>query len=172
MHCMALQTFAVVAWFTILIIVLVLMYSYYRDRKARKTTVKEKIKSPTGKRGSDKSYTIVIKEDGSAQVLFGDGEAGERPPSGRPGASAYGGTGKVFANRNQMIKLLGGTITYDLPEIIPEENGTYALILHVWKNEVTPIEAPLNAADKKCKSCGTQNEGDSLYCKKCGKQLN
>ena len=174
-------------WFTLLGVVLVLGYFYYRDRKASKSIVNDKITPSTEKRDSDNSYTIVIKEDGSVQVMFKDDETGERLPSGRSGPSASyrlgvgkGGeaaTGKskvtkVFVDRGQMIKFLGGTITCDLPKIIPEEKGTYVLILHVWKNNVTPIEAPLKAAGKKCKFCETQNDGDASYCKNCGKQLN
>jgi hypothetical protein len=77
-----------------------------------------------------------------------------------------------------MIKFLGGAITYDLPEIIPDEKGTYVLILHVWKNKVNPNrkpelkEVPVGKSGKSCKSCGTQNDSDTRYCKKCGKQLN
>ena len=158
-------------WFALLITVIVLLYFYRRDRKARKNIVKEKIKPSTEKRDSDKSYTIVIKEDGSAQLMFGDGEAGERLPSGRPGASDYSGTGKGFADKNRMLRVLGGAITQELPAIIPEEKGTYVLILHVWKNKVTPIEATLASSYKNCSFCGTPNDSDASYCKKCGKQL-
>ena len=173
-------------WFALLGVVLVLFYFYYRDRKARRNIVKEKVKPSTEKRASDKSYTIVIREDGSVQVMFGDGEAGERLPSGTSGASASYGRGagkeggvaagkgkvtKVFADSGQMTKFLGGAITCDLPEIVPEEKGTYVLILHVWKNEVAPVAVSLGAAGKKCGSCGIQNEGDASYCKSCGKPL-
>lgn len=183
---MTLETLGVILWFTGLGIVLVLAYSYFRDRKARKTTVKEKVKRVEAKTDSGRGYTVVINEDGSVQVVFEEGESGERLPSGRGTASAsYRGAGKegepstgkskvakVFADRNQMIRFLGGTITSDLPEMIPDEKGTYVLILYAWKNEVTPIEAPLNGAGKKCKSCGTKNDSDARYCKNCGKQLN
>lgn len=189
---MSLQTLGVAIWFTLLAVVLVLLYFYQRDRKARRTIVKEKVKQAEEKTDSGKGYTVVINEDGSVQVVFGDGEAGERLPSGTATASAsYSGSGKegepatgktkvakVFANRNQMIKFLGGTITCDLPEMIPDEKGTYVVILYVWKNDLTMIEKPegagasLGALYKECKSCGTQNGSDALYCKKCGKQLN
>ena len=158
-------------WFALLGVVLVLLYFYRRDRKARKMEVEEKVKPLEEKRDSDRSYTIVIGQDGSVRVLFTDSEAGERLPSGRPVASAYGGTGRAFADKNQMVKFLGGTIAQDLPEIIPEEKGTYVLMLHVWKNEVNPIEAPIEADGKKCVSCGTLNDTNASYCKKCGKQL-
>jgi hypothetical protein len=176
---------AVGAWFTVLAIVLVLLYFRYRDLKTRRNKVGKKVKPTEEKTASDKSYTIVINEDGSVQVVFTDGESGETFPSGKLGVVAsYRGAGKegetstgksktakVFADRCQMMKFLGGTITCDLPEIIPDEKGTYALILHVWKNTVNPIEAPIDKAGKKCKSCGTQNDSDAKYCKKCGKQL-
>jgi len=158
-------------WFTLLSIVLVLLYFYRRDRRARKKKVEEKNAPSTEKRDSGKSYTIVIKQDGSVQVMFGDGKAGESPPSGRLGVSAYRGTGKAFADKNQMLKVLGGVITHDLPQLIPEEKGTYALILHVWKNELTPMDAFLDATGKKCEFCGTLNDTDASYCKKCGDQL-
>jgi hypothetical protein len=174
-------------WFALLGVVLVLGYFYYRDRKASKNIVNKKITMATEKRDSDNSYTLVIKEDGSLQVIFEDDEASKRLPSGMSGFSAsykrsIGKVGKVatekskvrkvFVDRGQMIKFLGGTITYDLPKIIPEEKGTYVLILHVWKNNVTQIEVPLKAAGKKCKSCEIQNDGDASYCKNCGKKLN
>jgi hypothetical protein len=168
---MVLQTLAVAAWFIGLIVVLVLLYFYYRDRKVRKTPVTDKVVPSAGKRGSDKSYTIVFKEDGSVQVLFDDGVPGKKPSSGRPVASAYRSTEKILANRRQLTRFLGGAITSDLPKILPKEKGTYALILHVWKNKVTPIDVPLDSAGKKCKSCGTRNDSDASYCKNCGKQL-
>jgi len=196
---MGLYTITAVVWFAILIIVLVLTYFYWRDLKERRKKSEEKVKqlkekkdSGGGYTNSGKGYTVVIKEDGSLQVLFEDGKTGERPSSGRPkGFASYRGTGKegaisngkskgakVFVDRSQMIKFLGETITYDLPEIIPEERGTYVLILYAWKNEVTPIEnpeileAPLDAPHKICKQCGTQNDSDALYCKNCGRKLN
>ena len=176
----------VILWFIGLGIVLVLVYFFLRDLKARRTIVKEKVKGVEEKKDSGRGYTVVNNEDGSVQVVFEEGESGERLPSGSANASAtYRGAGKegepstgkikvakVFADRNQMIKFLGGTITHDLPEVIPDEKGTYVLILYAWKNEVTPIETPLEASDKKCKSCGAQNDSDASYCKKCGKQLN
>jgi ribosomal protein L40E len=158
-------------WFALLIILLVLLYFYRRDRKARKAIVKETVKPSTEKRDSDKSYTIVVKEDGSVQVMFGDGEAGARLPSGKAVASNYRGTGKAFADKNRMVGFLGGAITQDLPEMIPDEKGTYVLILHVWKNRVTPIEASSAASYKNCGSCGALNDSDAGYCKKCGRQL-
>ena len=183
---MSLQTLGVVLWFTLLAVVLVLLYFYYRDRKARRNVVREKVKRIEEKTDSGRGYTVVINEDGSVQVVFEEGESGERLPSGKETASAsYRGAGKegepstgkskvakVFADRNQMIRFLGGTITSDLPEMLPDEKGTYVLILYAWKNEVTPIETPLEVAGKKCKSCGTKNDSDASYCKKCGKQLN
>ena len=183
---MSLQTLGVILWFTGLGVVLVLIYFFLRDRKARRTIVKEEVKRVEEKTDSGRGYAVVINEDGSVQVVFEEGEAGKRLPSGRTNASAsYRGAGKegepstgkikvakVFADRNQMIKFLGGTITHDLPEMIPDEKGTYVLILYAWKNEVTPIETPLEVAGKKCKFCGTQNDSDASYCKKCGKQLN
>ncbi|MBN1243996.1 zinc ribbon domain-containing protein [Candidatus Bathyarchaeota archaeon] len=179
-------------WITILVIVLVLTYFYRRDQKERKTKVEEKLKPVEEKKDSGKGYILMIKENGSLQVIFKDGEAGERLTSGRAKISAsYRGTGKegektngkkqgtkVFVDRSQMIKFLGGIITCDLPEIIPEEKGTYVLMLDFWKNELTPIEdpelteAPIDTSYKRCKSCETPNDNDALYCKKCGKQLN
>jgi hypothetical protein len=174
-------------WFALLGVVLVLGYFYYRDRKESKNIVNEKITIATKKKDSDNSYTIVIKEDGSVQVIFEDDEANKRVFSGMsgPSASYKRGVGKrgevatgkskvrkVFVDRDQMMKFLGVSITRDLPKIIPEEKGTYVLILHVWKNNVTPIEVPLKAAGKKCKSCEIQNDVDASYCKNCGKQLN
>jgi len=188
---MALHTLTVIVWFASLIILLVLIYFYRLDRKASKTKSEEKVNRIEEIKDSGKGYAILIKEDGSLQVVFRDGEVGERLLSGRaePSASYRGaekkgeatnrknkGT-KVFADRGQMIKFLGGTITCDLPEIIPEEKGTYVLILYIWKNELTPIkgpeltEVPLGASYKCCKSCGTQNDSDALYCKKCGRKL-
>ena len=139
-------------WFALLGVVIVLGYFYYRDRKASKNIVCEKIAITTEKRGSDSNYTIVIKEDSSVQVMYRDDEASKKLLSGMSGPSASykrgvrkGGevtTGKSrvkkdFADRDQMMKFLGGTITRDLPKIIPEEKGTYVLILHVWKNNLT-----------------------------------
>jgi ribosomal protein L40E len=163
------MTPTVVVWFASLIILLVLVYFYWRDRKARKTKVKEKVKRVEDTKDSGKDYTILIREDGSFQVVFRDGEAGEKLSRGNA---------KVFPDRGRMMKFLGGAITYDLPEIIPDEKGTYVLILHVWKNKVNPDrkpelrEAPVGKSGKSCKSCGTQNDSDARYCKKCGKQLN
>jgi hypothetical protein len=93
------------------------------------------------------------------------------PPSGMVVASAYGEREKPFVNRNQLIQFLGRAITPDLPEVIPKENGTYVLILHVWKNKDNPIEARLDSTGKKYGFCETQNDSDEKYCKKCGKQL-
>lgn len=146
-------------WFALLGVVMILGYFYYRDRKANKNIVSEKIAitiekrdSDNSYRDSDNSYAIVIKEDSSVQVMFKEDEASKKIPSRMSGPSASykrgvgkGGevkTGKnrvkkVFADRDQMIKFLGGTITCDLPKIIPEEKGTYVLILHVWKNNLT-----------------------------------
>ena len=169
MQCMTLQTLAVIAWFAILIVVLVLIYMYFRDRKACKKPVLEKIEIATEKT-SDRSYTIVVEEDGSVQVFLEDGQSGGKLPSGRPRTSAYS-KGKTFANKNQLARFLGGAITSDLPEVIPYEKGTYALILHVWKNKVTPIEATIASSHKNCSFCGTPNDSDARYCKKCGKQL-
>ncbi len=183
---MSLQTLGFILWFIGLGIVLVLVYFFLRDRKARKPLVKDEVKGVEEKTDSGRGYTVVINEDGSVQVVFEEGESGKRLPSGMAKASAaYRGAGKegapstrkikvakVFADRNQMINFLGGRITHDLPEMIPDEKGTYVLILYSWKNEVTPIETALEAAVKKCTSCGSQNDSDASYCKKCGKQLN
>ena len=169
MQCMTLQTLAVIAWFAILIVVLVLIYMYFRDRKACKKPVLEKIE-PATEKTSDRSYTIVVEEDGSVQVFLEDGQSGGKLPSGRPRTSAYS-KGKTFANKNQLARFLGGAITSDLPEVIPYEKGTYALILHVWKNNVNPFNVKVGGVGVKCRFCGAPNEGDACYCKKCGKQL-
>ena len=75
-------------WFALLGVVLVLGYFYYRDRKESKNIVNEKITIATKKKDSDNSYTIVIKEDGSVQVIFEDDEANKRVFSGMSGPSA------------------------------------------------------------------------------------
>lgn len=180
---MVLYTVTVIVWFTVLFVLLVLIYFYWRDRKARKTKGEEKVKPAEEAKDSGRSYAIVIKDDGSLRLVFKEGEVGERLPDVRTAVSAsYKGAGKegviskrrrtrVFADRGRMIKFLGGTITCDLSEMIPEEKGTYALILYVWKNELTPVDASLGASYKVCKSCGTQNDADALYCKKCGGKL-
>ena len=127
------MTLTVIVWFVSLIFLLVLIYFYRRDQKARKTKVKEKVKRIEDTTDSDKDYTILIKEDGISQLVFRDGEEGEKLPSGNT---------KVFPDRGKMIQFLGGAITHDLSEIIPNEKGTYVLILHVWKNEINPDRKP------------------------------
>ena len=163
-----LNTLTVGIWIALLVIVLVLTYFYRRDQKERKKKAEEKVAQFEEKKDAAKGYTIVIKENGSLKVLFEDGKAGERATSGRI---------KNFVDRRQMIKFLGKAITYDFSEIIPNEKGTYVIILYVWKHKLTPIEDPeltgaaLSVSCKLCKPCGIQNDGDAVYCKKCGKKL-
>jgi hypothetical protein len=151
------MTPTVAVWFASLLLLLVLIYFYRRDQSARKTKVKQKVKRIEDTKDSGKDYTILIKEDGSFQVVFRNGEEGEKLPSRND---------KVFLDRGKMIKFLGGAINYDLPEIIPDKKGTYVLILHVWKNEVIPdrkavlSEVPLGKSGKSCRACGPQNDND------------
>lgn len=146
--------------------------------------------------GASFGYIIRINEDGSTEVIFGDGIRGAKLPTGGEGTSASyrAGTGeegkvpnqktensKVFADRSQMIDFLGKTIPSNLDKKIPKEPGGYIIYLDVWESEVTGFELPdyliepeLGGTDtrvKACKYCETLNESDALYCKKCGKKL-
>ena len=170
---------------------MVLTYFYRRDQKEQKKKTEEKVKQLENKTDRGIGYAIVIKENGSVQVLFEDGKVAQKPASGRTeDFVSYRRTmekgenfdiknkgTKDFVDRRQMIKFLGKTITCDLPGIIPEEKGTYVLILYIWKNQLIPIkgleltEPPQSASYKFCKACETQNDSDAVYCKNCGEKL-
>ena len=121
---------------------MVLTYFYRRDQKEQKEKAEEKAKLLENKTDKGLGYAITIKENGSVQVFFENSKLNESPASRKT---------KDFVNRRKMIQFLGKAITCDLPEIIPEEKGTYVLILYVWKNELTPLkdlelkEPPRNA---------------------------
>jgi hypothetical protein len=144
---MGLYTLTVVVWIAILVFVLIASYFYWRDQKELKKKNEERLKQLKEKKDSGKVITIIINEDGSAQIIFEDAKPGEKPPvaSGRKITASYKGIGKegevpsqktegkkVFADRKQMIKFLGEKINFYLAERIPEEPGTYRVYLDVW----------------------------------------
>jgi hypothetical protein len=141
------------------------------------------------------SYIIRTKEDGSTEVIFGDGKTGARLPTGvedisasyREGAGEEGKMPnqkkeiKVFADKKQMIEFLGEKAKFYVVEKVSEEPGDLTLVISVWQEEITEFQLPdlliepdLGGNDtrvKACKYCETLNESDALYCKKCGKKL-
>jgi len=170
-----------------LLIVIITFIHAFLSKKAKKPL--EKLKD------SGECYFIRINEDGSAKIIFGDGERGAKLPSGVEGISAsYRGAGKegivpnqkteitkVFADRKQMIEFLGEKVKFYVAEKVSEEPGDYIFVLDVWEEEITGFEVPdvliypeLGGTDtriKACKYCEALNESDALYCKKCGKKL-
>lgn len=110
------------------------------------------------KKTFDKSFSVVIDENGSTSIIFGNSEKGARLPSvgGTVDTSYNRGSGEagnvpyekpkgveLFSTRAKAIEFLGGKIVSELKTTLPEKQGQYIVYLDVWQRHMTSADDPL-----------------------------
>jgi hypothetical protein len=109
------------------------------------------------KKAFEKSFSIVIDKYGSARVIFGNGEKGARPLTGKIIATAYRqGSGEIgnvlseksnsvnhFSSKTQAIEFLGKRIVSELTAKLSETQGNYLVYLDVWERDVVIFNDPV-----------------------------